>query len=73
MGFRSASCTGNMQVATALATLGGRCPWIVHVDFSGCENLESDIAVLKNTPSLLKINLSRTKCKGEEPSRTLPG
>ena len=65
MGFRSASCTGNMQVVKALATLGGRCPWIVHVDFSGCENLESDIAVFKNTPSLLKINLSDTSCKGE--------
>ena len=73
MGFRGASCTGNMQVVKALATLGWRCPWIVYVDFSGCRNLESDIAVFKYTPSLLKINVSRTKCSGEEPSRTFAG
>jgi len=43
MSFRRVVCVGNLQVTgRALDMITFQCPWLVEVDFSGCENVQGE-------------------------------
>ena len=43
MAFRRVVCVDNLQVTgRALDMITFQCPWLVEVDFSGCENVQGE-------------------------------